>query len=108
MTSLQAMLDADIVTVAAEAFVPTFTGVELARSAMSAKVTKHLRRQFGNPRWNDPNGLVYEAVTLQVVLLWERAGVAGRAHTGYLMLLPRGVALLAAPNPITALREFLA
>lgn len=104
---VQAMLDADIITVAAEAFAPTFTGVKLGREAISTKVTKHLRRQFGNPRWTDPDGPAYDAVALQVILLWERAGVAGRGHTAQLMLLPRGLALLEAPDPVTALREFL-
>ncbi|GAA1530457.1 hypothetical protein [Kribbella lupini] len=108
MTSLQAMLDADIVTVAAEAFAPTFTGVGLAGETASGKVAKHLRRQFGSPRWSDPNGPVYDAVALQTILLWERACVAGRVHSGQLKLLPRGVALQAAPDPTTALREFLA
>ncbi|MEI8409792.1 MULTISPECIES: hypothetical protein [unclassified Kribbella] len=44
---------------------------------------------------------------LQIVLLWERAGVAGRAHGRFLMLLPRGARLLQAPDPDSALRELL-
>ncbi|HWD78520.1 MAG TPA: hypothetical protein VG497_06560 [Kribbella sp.] len=104
---IESMLDADPTAVAATAFGAVFVGVELGKETASGRVRKHLRATYGSPRWSDPDGNVYDAVALQTILLWERAAVAGRAYSGQLVLLPRGVRLLAAPDPITALAELL-
>jgi hypothetical protein len=106
-TDIEAMLDTDGTALAATTFVAVFTGVRLGRETASGGVRKHLRATFGNPRWNAADGHVYDAMALQTILLWERAGVAGRLHSGVLQLLPRGVRLLGAPDPVTALRELL-
>ncbi|TCO43964.1 hypothetical protein EV646_111156 [Kribbella antiqua] len=106
-TDIEAMLDADVVALAATTFVAVFTGVGLGEETASGRVRKHLRATFGNPRWSAPDGRIYDAVALQTILLWERAGVAGRMLSGVLQLLPRGARLLDAPDPIAALRELL-
>jgi hypothetical protein len=106
-TNIEAMLDTDGIALAATTFVAVFTGIELGRDTASGRVHKHLRSTFGKPRWNAPDGHVYDAVALQTILLWERTGVAARCHSGVLKLLPRGFRLLQAPDPVTALRELL-
>jgi hypothetical protein len=106
-TDVEAMLDADGIALAATTFVAVFNGIGLGGETASGGVRKHLRATFGKPRFNAPDGHVYDAVALQTILLWERAGVAGRLHSGVLQLLPRGSRLLGAPDPVTALRELL-
>jgi hypothetical protein len=106
-TDIEVMLDADVVALAATTFVAVFTGIELGRDTASGRVHKHLRATFGKPRWNAPDGHVYDAVAFQTILLCERAGVAGRMTNGVLKLLPRGTRLLLAPDPATALHELL-
>lgn len=104
---IELMLDADPVQLAGSIFGSVFEGVRLGRETASGKVRKQLRVRFGNPRWSDPDSEVYDAVALQTILLWERALVASRIHSGPLLLLPRGIRLLSAPDPVAALREFL-
>jgi hypothetical protein len=106
-TDIETMLDADPVVLGGSIFGAVFAGVKLGHETASGKVRKQLRTRFGNPRWSDPDSQVYDAVALQTILLWERALVASRIHSGPLVLLPRGVRLLAAPDPVAALREFL-
>jgi hypothetical protein len=104
---VERLLDTDVVTLAAHAFVATFTGVKLGRNSASGKVLKSLKKQFGDPRWTDANYQIFEAVALEIQLVFERARVAARTTSGPLVLLPRGVGLLAAPDPVAALRELL-
>lgn len=104
---IEAMLDADTIVLAGTIFGAVFEGVGIGKKTASGKVRKQLRARFGNPRWSDPDGHVYDAVAEQTILLWERAVVASRITTGELMLLPRGHRLLGAPDPVAALRELL-
>lgn len=106
-TDIEAMLDADPVELGGSIFAAVFAGAALGSETASGKVRKQLRTRFGNLRWTDPGGGEYEAVALQTILLWERALVAGRTSTGTLRLLPRGARLLAAPDPVAGLREYL-
>ena len=41
---VERLLDADVVTLAAHAFVATFTGVKLGRNSASGKVLKSLKK----------------------------------------------------------------
>ncbi|WP_327640130.1 hypothetical protein OHB24_17670 [Kribbella sp. NBC_00482] len=104
---MELMLDTDPVEIGGSVFGAVFAGVKLGGQIASGKVRKELRARFGNPRWSDPDAEVYDAVTLQTILLWERALVAGRTYGGPLLLLPRGTRLLTAPDSVAALREFL-
>jgi hypothetical protein len=103
---IEKLLASDVVTLAAHAFVATFTGVKLGRQAASGKVLKSLKAQFGNPRWTDANYQIFEAVSVEIQLVFERTRVTARTPSGPL-LLPRGVRLLEAPDPVAALRELL-
>jgi hypothetical protein len=104
---VERLLDTDVVTLAGHAFVATFTGVKLGRNSASGKVLKSLKKQFGDPRWTDANYQIFEAVALEIQLVFEQARVAARMTTGQLKLLPRGARLLNAPDPVAALRELL-
>ncbi len=104
---IEKLLAADVVTLAAQAFVATFTGVQLGKNSASGKVLKSVRQQFGNPRWTDANYHVFEAVSLEIQLVFEQARVAVRLSSGQLKLLPRGARLLNAADPASALRELL-
>ncbi|TCC20646.1 hypothetical protein [Kribbella sindirgiensis] len=106
-TDIGQMLDADPFELAGSIFGAVFAGVAIGDQTAYGRVRKQLRARFGNPRWSDPHSGVYDAVALQTTLVWERALVATRAHSGVLVLLPRGTRLLAAPDPVAALREFL-
>jgi hypothetical protein len=110
-TNLQAeiekMLAADAVVLAAHCFVAIFPGVRLGEEIASGNIRRWLKQQFGNPRWTEVDTYAYDAVSVELELIYERARVAARRHSGPLVLLPRGVQLLAAPNPVAALRELL-
>jgi hypothetical protein len=103
---VEKLLAADAVEIAAHAFVATFEGTKLGRQAASMRVHKAVRKQFGFS-WNDPNDHITKAVALEAELLFEQARVAYRTTSGPLILLPRGIRLLEAPDPVAALREFL-
>lgn len=103
---IEKLLAADVVVIAAHAFVATFEGTWLGRQAQSMRVVKSVRKQFGF-RWNDPNDHIFKAVALEIELLFEHARVASRNNSGQLVLLPRGAQLLKAPDPVAALRELL-
>lgn len=104
---VEKLLSMDAVELAAHAFVAIFTGVKLGREAASGRVKKWLRQEFGKPRWTEVTDYTFEAVTLEIHLIFEQARVAVRRSNGPLTLLPRGVRLLDAPDPVAALREFL-
>ncbi|GAA3588382.1 hypothetical protein [Kribbella ginsengisoli] len=101
------MLSTDAVELAARSFVVIFAGAHLGREIASGKITKWLKQEFGKPRWTEANTHAYDAVSIELELIYERTRVAARRHSGPLILLPRGIQLLAAPDPITALREYL-
>ena len=103
---VERLLAADVVVVAAHAFVATFVGVKLGKQSQSSWVVKSIRKQFGF-RWNDPADYIVNAVALEIELLYEQARVASRNNSGQLVLLPRGARLLQAPDPVAGLRELL-
>ncbi|MDR7385632.1 hypothetical protein [Promicromonospora iranensis] len=104
-TGVEALLRADSVALAASTFVRVFAGVGLGREQARYQVGKELHRQFGKPHSDDH--YAYEAIVLQLVLVWEQARVAARAHSGVLILLPDGVRLLAATDATDELRALL-
>ncbi|WP_326594939.1 hypothetical protein [Streptomyces sp. NBC_01803] len=103
---VEALLGEKIVPLAAATFVATFAGVGLGRERARNRVDKELHRRFGKPRGSDAHH-AYQAVILQIVLIWERAGVAARAHSGVLILLPDGARLLDATDVADKLRALL-
>ncbi|MEV8374858.1 hypothetical protein AB0P21_19125 [Kribbella sp. NPDC056861] len=105
--AVEKLLTADVVTLAAHAFVATFTGVKLGHTVGSGRVRRWLVLEFGKPSWTEEATYAFDAVTDEIKLIFERARVASRQSSGQLMLLPRGVQLLDAPDPVEALREFL-
>ncbi|MEV6413479.1 hypothetical protein [Kribbella sp. NPDC051718] len=104
---IERMLAADIVVLAAQSFVALFPGLYLGKQLGSGKIRKWLRQEFGKPRWTEGNTYAFDALTSEIELIYERARLASRQPSGQLMLLPRGVQLLAAPDPVAALREYL-
>jgi hypothetical protein len=100
------LLSTDAVELAAHSFVAAFTGVKLGQEVASGKVAKWLKQEFGSPRWGESD-TTFSAVMVEIHLIFEQARVAGRQPAGPLILLPRGVRLLEAPDPVAALREFL-
>lgn len=104
---IQRMLATDIVVLAAQSFVALFPGIYLGKHLGSGKVRKWLRQEFGKPRWTEGNTYAFDALTAEIELIYERARVASRDASGQLMLLPRGLQLLAAPDPVAALRELM-
>ncbi|MEU7749262.1 hypothetical protein [Nonomuraea sp. NPDC049158] len=105
-TGVEALLNEEIVALAASTFVVVFTGVGLGREQARNRVDKELYGRFGKPRGSDAH-YAYRAVILQIVLLWERAGIAARATTGPLILLPDGARLLNATDAARELRTLL-
>ncbi|MEV0894042.1 hypothetical protein [Promicromonospora sp. MEB111] len=103
---VEALLGEDTVSLAASTFVTVFTGVGLGHEQTRHEVDKDLRRRFGKPRSSDDH-YAYEAVVLQLVLVWEQARIAARAHSGALVLLPDGARLLATSNAADTLRALL-
>lgn len=101
------MLATDVVVLAAHCFVAIFPGVKLGREVASGQVRKWLRQEFGKPRWTDANTYAFNALMLELELIFERARIAARQHHGPLILLPRGLQLLDAKDPVAALRELL-
>ncbi|SFY44423.1 hypothetical protein OH786_34715 (plasmid) [Streptomyces atratus] len=105
-TGAEALLGEEILPLAARTFVMTFTGVGLGRWQARNVVDKEIYRQFGKPGRGDAHH-AYQAVILQIVLIWEQARVAARASTGGLILLPDGVRLLGAADAVDELRALL-
>lgn len=91
--AVEALLGAEIVPLAASVFAAVFTGAGLGRERARYEVDKELHRRFGKPRGGDAH-YAYKAVVMQIMLVWERALVAARAHSGMLILLPDGARLL--------------
>ena len=100
------MLGAEILPLAASAFVVTFAGVGLGREIARNRLDKEIHRRFGKPRRGD-DYYAYRAVILQIVLIWEQARGAARAYSGGLILLPDGARLLNAADPADELRALL-
>jgi hypothetical protein len=105
-TGVEALLNEEIVALAASTFVVVFTGVGLGREQARNRVDKELYGRFGKPRGTDAHH-AYQAVILQIVLVWERAGIAARTTTGPLVLLPDGARLLNATDAARELRTLL-
>jgi hypothetical protein len=105
-TGVEALLGEEIVALAASTFVAAFTGVGLGREQARGRVDKELYRRFGKPRGSDTH-YAYRAVSLQIVLIWERAGIVARATSGPLILLPDGCRLLDATDTARELRALL-
>ncbi|MCX4734622.1 hypothetical protein [Streptomyces sp. NBC_01363] len=105
-TGVEALLSEEIVALAASTFVVAFTGVGLGREQARNRVDKELYRRFGKPRGSDAH-FAYRAVVLQIVLVWERAGIAARSSVGRLVLLPDGARLLDATDAARELRALL-
>jgi len=101
-----AVLSAEIVPLAASVFAAVFAGAGLGRERARYEVDKELHRRFGKPRGADAH-YAYKAVVMQIMLLWERALVAARAHSGMLILLPDGARLLDTRDPAVGLRALL-
>jgi hypothetical protein len=102
----EALLGAEILPLAASTFVATFTGVGLGRERARNVLDKEIYRRFGKPRGSDAHH-AYQAVILQIVLIWEQARLAARTSVGPLTLLPDGARLLAATDPLGELRALL-
>ncbi|MFJ2900624.1 hypothetical protein ACIO87_37925 [Streptomyces sp. NPDC087218] len=106
-TGVEALLGEEIIALAASAFTVVFTGVGLGREQARNLLDKELYGRFGKPRGNDAYH-AYQAVILQIVLVWERAGIAARAAaSGRLVLLPDGARLLNATDAARELRKLL-
>src|SRR5436309_147952 len=86
---VEALLGEEILPLAASTFVVTFTGVGLGRERARNVLDKEIHRRFGKPRGSDAY-YAYQAVVLQIVLIWEQARIAARASHGPLTLLPDG------------------
>lgn len=100
------LLSTDAVELAARSFVAAFTGVKLGQEIAAGKVRKWLKEEFGSPRWGESDTIL-TAVMVEIHLIFEQSRVAARRSSGPLILLPRGLRLLDAPDPVAALREFL-
>jgi hypothetical protein len=105
-TGVEALLSEEIVALAASTFAVVFTDVGLGRGQARNRVDKELHRRFGKPRTSDARH-AYQAVILQIVLIWERAGIAARTSSGPLVLLPDGARLLDATDAAHELRALL-
>lgn len=103
---VEALLREEIVALAASTFAAVFTGVGLGRAQARNRVDKELYSRFGKPRGSDAHH-AYQAVVLQIVLVWERAGIAARTVSGPLVLLPDGARLLGAADAAHELRTLL-
>ncbi len=104
---VEALLGEEIVALAASTFVVVFTGVGLGHKQARNRVDQELYGRFGKPRGSDAHH-AYQAVILQIVLIWERAGIAARATaSGQLVLLPDGTRLLDATDAARELRTLL-
>jgi hypothetical protein len=106
-SGVEALLGEEIVSLAASTFVATFTGIGLGREEALSQIDKELHRRFGKPRRSGDH-YAYQAVVLQIVLVWEQARIAARAHPGVLIVLPDGVRLLGATDAADELRALLA
>ncbi|WP_331766193.1 hypothetical protein [Embleya sp. NBC_00896] len=105
-TGVEALLREEIIALAAGTFVVVFSGVGLGRGQARNRVDKEFYRRFGKPARGDAYH-AYQAVIMQIVLIWEQARVAARANSGPLVLLPDGVRLLDATDPASELRALL-
>lgn len=105
-TGVEALLGEEILPLAASTFVVTFTGVGLGRTQARNRVDKEIHRRFGKPRRGDAYH-AYQAVILQIVLIWEQARIAARTQAGGLILLPDGTRLLDAADAADELRALL-
>ncbi|GAA1283094.1 hypothetical protein [Saccharothrix xinjiangensis] len=103
---VEALLSAAIRPLAASTFVATFTGVGLGRERGRNVLDKEIYRRFGKPRNSDAHH-TYQAVIVQIVLIWEQALLAARSSHGPLLLLPDGVRVLAATDPLGELHTLL-
>lgn len=103
---VQALLGEEVLPLAATTFVVTFKGVGLGRERARNVLDKEIYRRFGKPRGSDAY-YAYQAVILQIVLIWEQARIAARVSTGGLTLLPNGARLLDAPDAVDDLRALL-
>lgn len=106
-SGVEALLGEEIVALAASTFVAAFTGIGLGREQARSRIDKELHRRFGKPRRSGDH-YAYQAVILQIVLVWEQARIAARAHPGVLVLLPDGARLLGATDAADELRALLA
>jgi hypothetical protein len=103
---VEALLGEEILPLAASTFVVTFTGVGLGRERARNVLDKEIYRRFGKPRGSDAH-YAYQAVILQIVLIWEHARIAARSPVGPLILLPDGARLLGATDALDELRALL-
>ena len=104
---VEQLLAADPIDLAGRSFVAIFAHVELGQEVSRQKVMNWLVQEFGKWRWTPRSNRAYEAVIREIELIYEQARVASRRSSGTLVLLPRGVRLGDAPDPVTALRELL-
>jgi hypothetical protein len=102
----EALLGEAILPLAASTFVVTFAGVRLGREQARNVLDKEIYRRFGKPRGSDAH-YAYQAVILQIVLIWEQARLAARTSVGPVRLLPDGARLLGAADPLGELRALL-
>ena len=106
-SGVEALLSEEIVSLAASTFVAAFTGIGLGHEQAQSRIDNELNRRFGKPRRTGDH-YAYQAVILQIVLVWEQARIAARAHPGVLIALPDGVRLLGAADAADELRALLA
>ncbi|WP_410614388.1 hypothetical protein [Amycolatopsis sp. lyj-109] len=102
----EALLSEAILPLAASTFVVTFTGVGLGRERARNVLDKEIYRRFGKPRGSDAHH-AYQAVIVQIVLIWEQALLAARTSSGPLRLLPDGARVLAATDPLGEVHTLL-
>lgn len=104
---IEQLLAADPIDLAARSFVAIFADIELGQDVARQKVMNWLVQEFGKWRWTPRSNRAYEAVIREIELIYEQARIASRRSNGPLLLLPRGVRLRDAPDPVAALRELL-
>ncbi|MFI5713535.1 hypothetical protein [Kribbella sp. NPDC051620] len=107
MTDVDRLLGMDAVELAGVTFMVIFDGARLGQEVPFGKLRKCLTVEFGKATFADGGSFALDAVELEIALIYGQARVAARRSSGPLVLLPRGLQLLAAPDPVAALREYL-
>ncbi|MEV5493530.1 hypothetical protein AB0L47_37140 [Streptomyces bobili] len=97
----RALLGEEIVPLAAGTFVVTFAGVGLGRQRARNVLDKEIYRRFGKPRGSDAY-YAYQAVIVQIVLIWEQARISARTSTGGLTLLCDMTSSPSATRPLSS------
>ncbi len=118
---LRGLFDTDPVELAAHAFPLVFRGADLRNPLRGSEaIDRAVAALGGVPFGTGLLGLIgqtewarLQPLTVEILVLWEQALVAGQRTVGsdharhYLVLLRRGAALLQVPDPVGFLRDAL-